>query len=333
MTDVMFVSSPTTGPFATPQQFHEFGATLGDYTGLPHGSPASKRSPKMAPKTPKTPCTPAGATAFRGYLPFSLTSHYAQQLEDTIALGFDNMSWTNGFTIVHYAAKKNDLPMLQWICDPMNGVSACLHFVDDFGKKAIDYTNGRKRDCCHDFLEDRMRYEEPRDLDAEEKYQTVHKMIDDGKISAHRASLNFDEIDDMLKRKEARKSHHLYDLEGISTFKLPVNIAGAATMVIDTISDYECENMIPSAYAKVLKSAKGGWEQARNKWPEGYTLLHWAARHDKAEVAKYCMFVLGACPKEEDNSGRTAMEHAKIKKHRKLMKALECRFKGEFHGQ
>merc|ERR1719198_110926 len=69
------------------------------------------------------------------------------------------------------------------------------------------------------------------------------------------------------------------------------------------------ERTIPEAYAKVIeKIDKLGWDKMI--WTGNFTLLHWAAKNDMADLCAHFMFQK-ADPEHRDDNGRTAFDYAR----------------------
>jgi len=237
---------------------------------------------------------------------FGLCEHYAKLLDQAKEQGFENVKWPTGFTLFHLAAKKNCCEFVQWLHDHDLGE---IHSIDDFGKKPIDYACPHKKDSVYPMIE-RMMREIPAPKDSkQEKYEAIKngtyvpkkKKVEDAKIDMNAV------MDDA----------NIAD--GAAPPKRPQEL----------MTLYEAEQMIPADYKKCLKQCSNGWERMKeeNKWPNGMSLLHWAARNGKEELCQFLMVEFGADPHEEDASGHNAVYHAKLKKHRKLSKLLITKFR------
>merc|ERR1719163_2467191 len=65
---------------------------------------------------------------------------------------------------------------------------------------------------------------------------------------------------------------------------------------------------IPEAYVKVIDQIeKLGWEKM--VWARGFTLLHWAAKNDRADLCAHFLFQK-ADPNHKDDGGRSAFDYA-----------------------
>lgn len=237
-----------------------------------------------------------------------MCEHYGKLLEHAITLGFSNVKWCSGFTILHYAAKKNNSELIQFL---VNSVGANVHCVDDFMKKPIDYACPRKRDSVFTLLKLVMDLTPITDEEAEKKYQ-YHKDHEHDKAEKVKpCGLNIDA---------------LFEREDIATgdFKEKKDE--------NLISMYEVEQKAPAEYKKAIKAISTGmdWNAGVGKWPNGTTLLHWAARAGEEDICKLCIVAFKADPQEEDpKSGKSAVDLARLKKHRKLAKKLAAKFKDD----
>jgi hypothetical protein len=285
---------------------------------------------RVAPGSPTMIYAPAHLEKFHDE-DFYLNPHYTSVLEECMEKGSPDMKWVNGFTMVHFAVKKHDKALLQFLLNPKNGCKADIHAIDDFGKKAIDYCDQKHNFALHAYVKHQMAKNKPLRENAEKEadYKIVMKMIAAGEWDPKHHSYDLKEIREIQEKKNAHKLAMEKQKSGAGTgFKIPDNVAGANPGIqIACITQYECEQQIPAEYKKLLKKAAGGWESCKTSWPNGESLLHWAARHNKEDVAKFCVFILGADIKEEDPTGKDAIQHAKLKKHRKLHKQLVDGFK------
>lgn len=236
---------------------------------------------------------------------FGLCEHYAKLLDQAKKEGFQNVKWPTGFTLFHLAAKKNCPQFVQWLHDHDLGE---IHAIDDFGKKPIDYACPLKRESVHGML-DRMMHEIPPPIcKKQDKYEAIKNGTYVPKKKAPEPVMDMASI---LESNEIA--------EGSFGFK-----KNASVMTL-----YELEQSIPADYKKALKQCSNGWSKMKeeNKWPAGVSLLHWAARNGRDEICEFLMVEYGADPHEEDGSGHSAIYHAKLKKHRKLVKSLITRFR------
>lgn len=235
---------------------------------------------------------------------FGLCEHYAKLLEQAKAEGFQNVNWPTGFTLFHLAAKKNCHEFVQWLHDHDLGE---IHAIDDFGKKPIDYACPHKRDSVHAMIA-QMMDEIPPPLDArQEKYEAIKN----GTYVPKKKIVEQISMDSIMESNGIA--------EGAAPGKRDANL----------ITLYEAEQMIPADYKKALKQCSNGWDRMKeeNKWPNGMSLLHWAARNGRDELCEFLMVEYGADPHEEDGDGHNAVYHAKLKKHRKLSKQLITKFR------
>jgi len=70
----------------------------------------------------------------------------------------------------------------------------------------------------------------------------------------------------------------------------------------------ESAKAIPEAYIKVIEQIDTiGWDKMQ--WARGFTLLHWAAKNNRADLCAKFMRQ-GADPEQQDDSGRTAIDYA-----------------------
>ncbi|CAJ1381404.1 unnamed protein product [Effrenium voratum] len=83
---------------------------------------------------------------------------------------------------------------------------------------------------------------------------------------------------------------------------------------------------IPEAYIRVMKQIDQiGWEKMC--WARGFTLLHWAAKHDRADLCELFLWH-GAEVNHRDDSGRSAMDYAQLRQPPALA-ALEVMQRGK----
>lgn len=65
---------------------------------------------------------------------------------------------------------------------------------------------------------------------------------------------------------------------------------------------------LPDGYREVLQQIeRSGWESV--EWERGFTLLHWAAKHDRAELCRW-LLQQGADEQAADASGQSAVDYA-----------------------
>ncbi|CAE7223938.1 invs, partial [Symbiodinium sp. CCMP2592] len=68
---------------------------------------------------------------------------------------------------------------------------------------------------------------------------------------------------------------------------------------------------IPAAYVRVMQQIDLiGWEKMQ--WARGFTLLHWAAKHDRADLCELFLWH-GADPEHRDASGHSAVDYARLR--------------------
>ncbi|CAE7225546.1 invs, partial [Symbiodinium pilosum] len=68
---------------------------------------------------------------------------------------------------------------------------------------------------------------------------------------------------------------------------------------------------IPAAYVRVMQQIDLiGWEKMH--WARGFTLLHWAAKHDRADLCELFLWY-GADPEHQDDQGHSALDYARIR--------------------
>jgi len=238
---------------------------------------------------------------------FGLCEHYSMLLDKAKEIGFENVKWPTGFTLFHLAAKKNNKCFIDWLKD-----NDCrdIHAIDDFGKKPIDYACPHKKDSVHDQLEALMK-----EIPAINTKEEIHyQAVKNGTYVPKKKKA--EEKVDMSKIME-----NDFIAEGDTGNKKPA----------DLMTQYEAEQTVPSDYKKCFKQLSNGWSEmkAQGKWPNGMSMLHWAARNGKDELCRFLVIEYNADPNEEDASGHSAIYHAKLKKHRKLCKKLITRFRKE----
>jgi len=80
------------------------------------------------------------------------------------------------------------------------------------------------------------------------------------------------------------------------------------------------EKPVPEVYAKVMEQIdKIGWEKMQ--WARGFTLLHWAAKHDRPDLCDRFLRQ-GALPDQKDDSDRSAMDYARDSGSRAALEVL-----------
>jgi len=241
---------------------------------------------------------------------FGLCEHYGMLLDKAKDIGFENVKWPTGFTLFHLAAKKNNSAFIDWL--KYNDLGE-IHAIDDFGKKPIDYACPHKKDSVFAQIEKLMR-EAPAAMTGEE---LRYEAIKDGTYVA--------------PKKEKKKT----DMSNIAEMMASGLIADGGNgnnRPTDLITAYEAEQMVPSDYKKCFKKLGGlpwGEMKVQKFWPNGTSMLHWAARNGKDELCRFLIIEFKADPMEEDACGHSAVYHAKLKKHRKLAKRLITRFRKE----
>ncbi|CAE7501080.1 invs [Symbiodinium sp. KB8] len=68
---------------------------------------------------------------------------------------------------------------------------------------------------------------------------------------------------------------------------------------------------IPAAYVRVMQQIDLiGWDKMQ--WARGFTLLHWAAKHDRADLCELFLWH-GADPEHRDASGHSALDYARLR--------------------
>jgi len=83
---------------------------------------------------------------------------------------------------------------------------------------------------------------------------------------------------------------------------------------------------IPEAYLRVMQQIDQiGWDKMC--WGRGFTLLHWAAKHDRADLCELFLWH-GADPDHRDESNRSAFDYARLRQPQALA-ALEVLQRGK----
>merc|ERR1712232_535412 len=79
---------------------------------------------------------------------------------------------------------------------------------------------------------------------------------------------------------------------------------------------------IPEIYVEILDRIDDyGWDSI--DWTSGYTLLHWAAKHNIAELCARLM-TKGADPLHRDSTGYNAFDYAREENSRAALTQLEA---------
>lgn len=235
---------------------------------------------------------------------FGLCDHYQSLLERAVEYGFSTIKFIGGFTLHHLAAKRNNMEFLHYLLS--QNVDS-IHAIDEFGKKPVDYACPKKKDTVYYMLEKIIQHVSAPDTEEEKAYQEAKLgIVKEKKIKKSTGpGGNIAEDQDMSNVAE-----------GVVALKRPE----------DLLTAYEAEKMVPPEYQKILKQLNSGGSYENVQWPKGTPLLHWAARAGKDDLCRFLVFEFRVDTRAEDLCGRSAIYHAKLKKHRKLAKKLISNF-------
>lgn len=289
------------------------GISLEDYVNEPpvhRPKLKGEHQPLVEPKHKKPICEKTQKLLDEAHN-FGLCEHYSKLLHTAKEIGFKNVKWPTNFTLFHLAAKKNNKDFLEFL---LKNDFDDLHTIDDFGKKPIDYACPHKRDSVFGYLQTMMSIMKAKPTEMEKKYQAIKAgtWVDPEKQKKKEVSRHVNCMAEILERDD------------IAVGDMP-----GANKNQDLMSAYEAELLVPAEFKKCFKTlANGNWAAMEGKWPKGgETVLHWGARHGKDELCKFLVLEYGADPKEEDGNGHDSIYYAKLKRHRKLAKALLLKFK------
>ncbi|CAD7972799.1 unnamed protein product [Amoebophrya sp. A25] len=266
---------------------------------------------------------------------FGLCAFYGRMFLEAKEQGFaEYKGYKGNHTFFHYAAKKGNKPLLDFLCQQEGLLEKQIHGIDEFGKKAIDLASPKKKDSLHAELATLMaRVPAPNpESDAKEaKYQALRNggTPTGGKGKRGGVLKNSNggaDGADVAGGNEQRAT---------SSSIIPDDVAGADFFLVkasDIMSPFEAEEMCPKEYKKCFKILNNqGWKAMENKWPnKGQTLLHWAASKGKENLCHFLILQYDPDVDQTDNHGHDAQWHAKTKKHRMLAKKIHFRFKGAY---
>ncbi|CAD7953064.1 unnamed protein product [Amoebophrya sp. A120] len=271
---------------------------------------------------------------------FGLCDFYGKMFRMCKELGFDNENCqqqlahkTGGGTFFHYAAKKNNKPLFDYLVLNLDEtiIKQQVHVIDDFGKKAIDLANPKKKNSLFEEFSALMVSFPAEDIDfsnpaneqvfaKEWKYQLQKNPELRKKLEAAKKAQAQSKLDD------GANSNDLLDEKS----GMPSNVAGQEKVIkaSDIMSPYEAEELVPAEYKKCFKMLNNqGWKALDNKWPNnGQTVLHYAAKTGKEDLCHFLILHYGADPEQKCHHGHDAAWYAKSKKHRLLAKKLYFRF-------
>lgn len=212
-----------------------------------------------------------------------LPKPYEQVLEQVETQGWHTVTWKGGYTMLHWAASKGH----REFCEYLISLDADSQSKDDDGRTPFR--------CA-----------------IESGHQDVAQYIQEmGRLSSE-------------KRRPGANS-----IRGTSSMRSP-STAGRGVYLQASSSPRSTfgseassgkDKKIPKAYVDVMEQIdRNGWEKMQ--WARGFTLLHWAAKHDWPELCARFM-AQGGDPKHQDDTGRDAFDYAREKNALNALAQLE----------
>lgn len=209
---------------------------------------------------------------------WKIPESYMTVLEQIETQGWHTVNWKSGYTMLHWAASKghNDF------CAYLVKLDADPNAADDEGKTplscALEADHG---DCARLIGELCSRPRMGNELPA----------LQQGDRAAGGAA----------RAMTAVRSHPL-------PIKETLGSDGSESVWSEMSSR---RKHIPDAYVKVMEQIdRIGWDKMQ--WARGFTLLHWAAKHDAADLVARFM-AQGADPHHKDDTGKDAFDYAREK--------------------
>lgn len=180
----------------------------------------------------------------------------------------------------HSLSWGNGYTVLHWaaesgfadICEYLIALGADVSHIDAFGRTALD--------CAQEVDE--------REVVAlfNEHMEAIPSM----------ACLTMTTAPGLAQPRRSRKRTSVFTGRGYASS------SGASSIVLE-------DRSIPQAYIDIINRVdRVGWKKMT--WKNGFTLLHWAAKHDRPDLCAYFM-VQGAEATEKDDTGKDALEYAR----------------------
>lgn len=223
----------------------------------------------------------AGATAppFQSTVPrpdlSGLPGQYLRILEQAEGQGWNALRWEGNFTMLHYAAQKGDYSL----CDYL------LHL----GAKSNAYdSNGRT----------------PLELAEEGGHEEVVELFRSDTGLGNQAAMVLSAFRPQQQQMQRRS------LPSRVSRTSQWSQSFAPSMCSDDTSRSNNDvQKIPPDYLKVMDEIeKVGWDKMH--WARGYTLLHWAAKHNNESLCAQFMWQ-GADANQQDATNRSAFDYAR----------------------
>eukprot|EP00439_Symbiodinium_sp_Y106_P086937 s59_g37.t1 len=220
-----------------------------------------------------------------------LPQAYRQVLQQVESRGWQSVQWKQGFTMLHWAAQKNEV---------------------DLAKHLLSLgADPDARDTAHQRTA----------LDVAERHRNmeVAAVLRPATRTSLRMSRNLDQLS---FPQTARASLPAAVGGAAEAAAVPAQRRRSDTgLRRKAQGSRRRSTVVPEAYLPVLEQIDElGWENMQ--WARGFTLLHWAALNNQPALVQQ-LFAKGASPLQADDDARTALDYARESGSRAVVEALK----------
>jgi len=215
-----------------------------------------------------------------------LPQAYRQVLQQVESRGWQSVQWKQGFTMLHWAAQKNEV---------------------DLAKHLLSLgADPDARDTAHQRTA----------LDVAERHRNMEV------AAVLRPATRSRNLDQLSFPQTARASLPAAVGGAAEAAAVPAQRRRSDTgLRRKAQGSRRRSTVVPEAYLPVLEQIDElGWENMQ--WARGFTLLHWAALNNQPALVQQ-LFAKGASPLQADDDGRTALDYARESGSRAVVEALK----------
>jgi len=204
----------------------------------------------------------------------NLPSQYMPVLKQIEDHGWLSMNWKDGYTMLHWAAEKDNADLCQYLIS----LKADPNARDGKDRIPLDCAVSHGANLAQAVLQG----------------QKIEMNLERG-LS--------------LSTRQSRVMNPRESMDVPATFMSFLDAMSASSDTLHSQVSEKAANAIPDTYLKVIEDIDTqGWQQM--SWARGYTLLHWAAKNDMPDLCARFMWQK-ADPEHRDDGGRSALDYAR----------------------